>query len=250
MRVDRAYVGLRQRRQGRWRLGAALVVVAVVCAGGCRRSTTAEPGGGGEHEPPTPTLGSRYAVDFSARNEGCRGIPLGGFDGHAALELADDGEATLDLEMRAEDVFAGVAMTLSPETERRASEPVRCRWSGRGRRTPASFEGILELAGDDAACGQTRRLSLACAPWSMMVADADADADADRNGDGEGTRAPVDAIRCELRGAYPEALWVLESGGVIILGATPLRSEIELHGLGGSTQRLSRGADVGSAAAE
>ncbi|MCA9660792.1 MAG: hypothetical protein KC486_20790 [Myxococcales bacterium] len=217
-------------------------MVAVV-AGGCRGSTTAEPGGGGEYEPPTPTLRSRYAVDFSARNQGCRGIPLGGYDGQATLALAD-GEATLDLEMRAEDVFAGVAMTLSPETERRASEPVRCRWRGRGRRTPASFEGILELAGDDAACGQTRRLSLACAPWSTMIADAD------RDGGGEGTRAPVDVIRCELRGAYPEALWVLESGGVIILGATPLRSEIELHGLGGSTQRLSRGADVGSSAAE
>lgn len=246
MRVDRVHVRARQRRrrrQGRGCAGvgvvvAALVVAALVVAGGCRRSATADPEGGGEHVPPTPTLGSRYAIDFSARNEGCRGIPLGGYDGAAALEIADDGEATLDLEMRAEDVFAGVAISLSPATPRGESEPVRCRWRGRGGRTPASFEGILDLVGDDAACGETRRLSLTCAPWPMIVADA------------AGTRAPVEALRCEVRGAYPEVLWVLESGGAIILGATPLRSELELHGLGGSTQRLVRGAKVAESAAE
>jgi hypothetical protein len=61
----------------------------------------------------------------------------------------------------------------------------------------------------------------------------------------------VAAVRCELRGtSYPEALWVLESGGAIILGATPLRSEIELLGLGGSTLRLVRGSAGAAAAAE
>ncbi|MEZ4385025.1 MAG: hypothetical protein R3A79_27090 [Nannocystaceae bacterium] len=46
-----------------------------------------------------------------------------------------------------------------------------------------SSAGALERVGEDAACGATRRLEIACAPWSVV-----------------GGEAPVAAVRCELRG--------------------------------------------------
>lgn len=200
--------------------------VALVTIIGCRHvSTSSVP----EYMPPTLQLHPHYQVDFTTRHEGCRGHR--DYNGHAEFIL-DGGNATLVLEMVADDPFAGMPINVSPPQPPRVQEPIRCRWQGYGDRTPSSFEATLDLQGSPAHCGEIHQFSVACEPWSAMIADAD------------GARAPMEGVHCLLHGPYPEVLWVLETGGAISLGATALHSNVKHLGLGGSVHHMTRKPDI------
>jgi len=203
--------------------------IVVTLAMGCRAPSPATPQTANT-PPRAPKLESRYALDFHATNEGCRGVPIG-VEGHAQLALTGD-TGVLTLEILRDNSFFDVPIrSSSGPVDDPSPPPIRCRWRGQGTRGASTYTGTLELEGDDAHCGKTRSLTLECSTWAGTIADV------------QRVHAPASGVHCKLQTPYPEPLWALESGGTLTLGATGLSSELKLLGFGGTQQKLFRHQD-------